>query len=447
MHLLAGDNAVTGSLKLDSSNSDYSTNGGSVYYQAGGSNTVYHICQAASKEGCESVLALEGKATVLRCTEWCQSMIQVDPTLSFTAFSAINDGARLASGRFARGASFAKTEGGLAKWYLSLDGGILHLLYAGDWFADTSGGRGPDKVIVQQGGVSIDTSCSSESTLSVPFEAPVGKIVESIDLPTDEAFANEVYLTPVKVSIQGVGEGAAAIAILDKEHRTIKEIKVVARGTGYDDTTTATIEAAKHIYVSAKQVRYVCKVNLVDAPTTGAGLCKLGSGTFDLQTVNTFKGPVTVQEGTVRFRVAGSLPTNSGLSVGDGATANFSGGYGSSSEPVSVPTLEVAGAALVTGLPKSGLRVTKTLKVDAASGKKASVEGPLVLADGVTISGVDVSKLSAERRNIILEADATGGITCEGSVTLPDVPQGWRAYVFGRRLCVSRERGIMVIIR
>ncbi len=135
------------------------------------------------------------------------------------------------------------------------------------------------------------------------------------------------------------------------------------------------------------------------------------------------------------------------LLIGIGATADFSGGYGSSSEPVTVPTLDVSGAALVTGLPKSGLRVTETLKVSAAIGKTASVNGPLVLADGVTITGIDVAGLNTERKNVVLEADATGGITCEGSVTLPEFPQGWRVYLSGRRLCVGRERGFLMVVR
>lgn len=447
VHLLAGDNAVGGSLKMESSG-DWSTNGGTVYYQAGGSNDVYMIYQSAQKEGCESVLALEGPTTVLKSSEWSVLTMKVDPSLAFTAVSAINDGARLTSGRFARDERCPKTEGAQAKWYLSFDGGIVHQTYHGDWFVDDSGNRAPDKVIVYEGGVSIDTTgCTAEAFFSVPFEAPVGKIVESIDLPTDAAFANEVYLTPVKVEIHGVGAGAAAIAILDRERRTIREIKVVARGTGYDDTTTATIEAAAHQSDSAKQVKYACNVNLAEAPTTGAGLRKLGTGTLDLRKASTFRGPVTVREGTVRFRVANSLPEGASLVVGDGATADFTGGYGAASEPVAVPTLDVAGNALVTGLPEQGLRVTEALKVNAEIGKKAYVAGTLVLADGVTISGIDVANLNAERKNVILEADRKGGILCEGTVNLPEVPKGWRAYISGRRLYVSRERGLAVVIR
>ena len=445
VHLLSGENFIGGTLKMESSGA-YSANGGTVYYQAGGSNVVYGIRQTAEKAGCSSILALEGKDTVLRTTDWNTSMMMVTPSLAFTAIMAINDGARFATGHLARHESYPKTADGQVKWYMSLDGGIVHAGYQGEWFESLD--RAPDKVIVQQGGMAIDTDgCKAQSIFSIPLEAPTGKIVDAIDLPTEEAFANEVYLTPVKVEISGKGEGAAAIAILDTARRTIKEIRVVARGTGYEDgTTTATIEAADRR--NGNPVKYACAVRLADAPATGAGLVKLGAGRLDLKGANTFKGPVTVKQGCVRLARVHALPAEASLVLADGASVDF---RNDSDEPrteqVVVPTLEGFGSAEVLGVSVAGLKVTKELKLHAEIGKRIHIDGPLVLADDVTISGIDVTTLNGERRNVILEVADGCVITREGRINLQGIPEDWKVAISGRKIYARKQTGGVMFIR
>ena len=445
VHLLSGDNDVGGFLKMESTG-DSSANGGTVYYQTGGSNVVYGIRQSAAKAGCSSVLALAGSNTVLRTTNWNMDTMAVAPTLAFTVVMAINDGARLATSRFTRHEKYPKTADGLAKWYMNFDGGIIHTSYQGEWFESLD--RAPDKVIVQQGGMAIDTDgCKAQSIFSIPLEAPTGKIIDAIDLPTDEAFANEVYLTPVKVEIIGKGEGAAAIAILDTARRTIKEIRVVARGTGYEDgTTTATIEAADRR--NGNPAKYVCAVRLADAPATGAGLVKLGAGRLDLKGANTFKGPVTVKQGCVRLARVHALPAEASLVLADGASVDF---RNDSDEPrteqVVVPMLEGSGSGEVLGVSVAGLKVTKELKLHAEIGKRTHIDGPLVLADGVTISGIDVTTLNGERRNVILEVADGCVITREGRLNLQGIPEDWKVAISGRKIYARKQTGGVMFVR
>ena len=442
VHLLSGDNQIGGSLKLESSG-DYSTNGGTVYYQAGGSNTVYILYQTATKANCSSTFVLTGSNTVLTTREWNQHMMVAASDLGFKCVTAINDGARFVAARLARNEGYAKTADSTSKWDLSLDGGIIKQTYQGQLFMNAD--RAPDKVIVQAGGVGIDSAgCSDAVTFSTPFECPTGKVIESIDLPTDDAFRNEVYLTPVKVEINGTGEGAAAIAILDKENRTIKEIRVVARGTGYDDTTTATIEAASHNYDVTKQVRYTCAVHLADAPTTGAGFRKLGAGTVTFNVANTYKGPTAIEQGNILFNAAGSLPEGSGLVFADGTSANFNGGYANTQ--VVVPTLESSGSVSVWGVWNKGVQVTGELKLHPEAGKKCHIDGPLYLADGVTISGIDVADLDPEKVHVMLDA-ANGGIKVLGQINLPELPDRWQVLVRGNDLCVFRPRATVILIK
>lgn len=444
VHLLSGDNQIGGSLKLESSG-EYSTNGGTVYYQAGGSNTIYCLYQAATKANCSSTFVMTGSNTVMMTREWCQHMMVAAPDLGFKCVTAINDGARFVTARLARKDGYVKTAGSTSKWDLSFDGGIIAQTYQGPLFMNAD--RAPDKVIVQAGGVGIDSSgCSAAVTFSTPFECPTGKVIESIDLPTDEAFKSQVYLTPVKVEINGAGEGAAAVAILDKEKRTIKEIRVVARGTGYDDDTTATIEASSHNCDVSKQVRYTCAVHLADAPTTGAGFRKLGAGTVTFNVANTYKGPTVVEQGNVKFSATGALPEGSDLVLFDATTVNFQDGYGAKNEQVVVPTLESSGAVSVWGVWGKGVKVTGELKLHPEAGKKLHVDGPLYLADGVTISGIDVSKLDTEKRNVILDA-ANGGIVAQGQVNLPELPEDWKITISGNDLCVRKQRGCYLFVR
>ena len=72
--------------------------------------------------------------------------------------------------------------------------------------------------------------------------SPSGKVVASIALPSEAANAT-TYCGPAEVTISGTGVGAAAVAEFDSKTRRITGITVVSPGTGYDDTTTATIES------------------------------------------------------------------------------------------------------------------------------------------------------------------------------------------------------------
>ena len=413
---------------------DQSRSGESVYYQTGAAtNRVpgINIGPQANEpipSGGSALVAVEGEGTVFSVygTEGDYGLRLQAPT-ALDAVLAVNDGATLSASRIARLSSPSeKTD---VSFVMSVDGGNVEITHANF----DNGMYPPEKVLVQKGGMTFTTSATPSVAWPAAFEAPVGKIVSSVALPTEEAFLADQgkYIGPAKVTITGTGCGAAAMALFDKDTRKITGVRVVSPGTGYDETTTATIESPDRSSV------YVCAVTLADAPVTGVGFVKRGAGAYTFERANTYRGTTAIEEGTLVFAHERSLPDDSGLSISGGATADCNG------RAVTVPTLS-GGNGTVTDL--ASLTVTDALSLTMASNATLKVDAQLTLADGAVLSlPGSLSDLSENRSNILLQA--TGGIVCAGRVELPTLPSPWKVEIRAKDIYVRKVNGTVIIVR
>ena len=250
---------------------------------------------ASAPNGGRSLVALSGAGTELRA-----SYVTLARTNAFTSVLAVNDGAAFVPARIRKTVE-AKASIHRPAFHISFNGGILKPSKSYDLFDTANHSMDPDTFIIHPSGIVVDTSATRGtsgnpelSEMWMPMGSPSGKVVASIALPSEAANAT-TYCGPAEVTISGTGVGAAAVAEFDSKTRRITGITVVSPGTGYDDTTTATIESPDG------STAYTCAVTMADAVTTG-GLTKRGAQVLRLRGANTYGGPTRCEEGNLVFQ-------------------------------------------------------------------------------------------------------------------------------------------------
>ena len=410
-----------GALKVTSKGGD------ALIWQKGGTmSSRVNLGTENSSAAAQSVLAVEGAGTVFKGEFEYKSY-----DVGANGIVVVNDGAVFQVGRFSRSwlNDWITPESGL---YLLSDGGILKPSFAWGW-ANAEANRRPTAIVVQAKGVTCDTSltaASGESSMTIPFVAPEGRIVKAVSLPTDEAFASDVFLGPPRIRIVGSGVGAVAAAVFDSKTRKVTGIRVLSAGTGYDEDTTAVMESAN------RTATYACAVITEPAPTTSVGFTKTGAGRLDLSGANTWKGPTKVDGGTLKIVNQTSLPTGSSVSVASGATLDLGG------RTHVVPS--VSGAGSITG----SLRVTNALEVAVGSATPLAISGKLTLDSGTTIAvtGVpDADSVPEGTKYSLLTAN--GGVTYGTGLIVTGVPEAWRLRLKGNGIFLGLRSGLSVIVR
>ena len=426
---------MTGGMASGSGNWEIAAGpGAGIYLQTGGTNEVYGMKLGKADGAGHGLVAIEGEGACLQMRAGGSALLMVANNTTGSPFNlVVNDGATLALNAAGMKRSAAVAEGATTRWYCSFDGGVLRPGWFGDFAG--SGATAPDRTIVGAGGFAIDTSkdggdetWAKSARYGQVLECPTGKVVTAISLPTDERFLGAdgaLYLGPTDVTISGKGVGAAAVAVFDEKTRRITGIRVVAGGTGYDENTTATLTSAD------MSVQYVCAVTVTDAPTTGAGFVKRGIHALRLDNANTYKGPTTVEGGTLYLNSVESLPAGSALVVDNAATLAL--------QKNSFTTPSLTGGGTV----KNGTLVTSALNLTTDS--RMTLDGAeLHLADGavVTLTG-DLSALDKTQKYALV----SGTVLCDGSVTLPTLPDRWKLSVRGSGITLKQERGLALVIR
>ena len=402
--------------------------GGGVFHQTGGYAQVWHqFGEGTSSTGAGSsgLYAFEGASTTNVAKEW----VGFQPANAYTGIIAVNDGAHFKAAKVYRESS-ATAAGSLSYFGLSVNGGVRSPGGANSWSGEwCANGATPNDVLVHEDGVIVEPESSGAYSFKFPLAAPTGKVVASIALPASGGFLSDnKYMGPARVVIGGVGRGAAAVAEFDEATRTITGIRVVAPGTGYDDSTTATITS------SDGSTTYSCAVTVADAPTTGAGLTLRGNGTLTLKAANTYRGPTSVEGGSLVFEHADGLPSGSAVKVSAGALLNLNG------IARTIPRLE--GDGMVTG----SLTVTEGLSFAMHSNATMQVSGSVTLADGVVLAlSGSTDDLDAQRKNVLLSA--AGGIVREGAFSVPDLPRPWQVLVSDTSIAVAYPRGTVIVFR
>lgn len=418
-----------------------SKGGEMVFYQTGGVCEAQHKFAAETADGARMLVVVEGSNAIYRAcgAGWCDR-------LGFACLNdvmlilAANEGGVIRTLRLNRDES----EDRRSKFYVSVNGGVIQPTGSDDFFeTGDDNASGPDAVYVHEGGMTLDTSyATGVMDIREPFYGPVGRIVKAIALPTDEAFASEPYIGPAKVTLNGSGTGAAAVALFDENTRTITGIKVVAPGSGYDAETTATIESAD------RTKKYECVVTTEEPSSTGAGLMIKGVAGVRLRAENTFRGPITVCGGTLTLEepsgVDSVLNEDATIDVRAGAT-------------VDLGTKErVLKFIKGSGVVRFGAQLTVSNGVNLAVGDTLNVvndsvesDCPLCLADGVK---VNVTNLPEDPEELVgrqtLLSVTNGRIQYLGAVDLSGVDKTkWSVRLGSSAITVRKREGLAITIR
>ena len=336
-----------------------------------------------------------------------------------------------------------------AKWYLNVDGGVLRLNRGGVYTYESADARLPDKAVVYERGLAIDASVDADMPIS--FEKPSeGKRILNISLPTDDAFKAEAsrIVGPPVVKIDGDGQGATAVALFDDATGSVTNIAVTSSGWGYTQAT-ATLSGG------GLAGSYSCAVALEEQPSSGwKGLSKRGAGKLFMYGANTFKGDVTVEEGTLVFKNANAaqsgMPEGAGITLkGEGSIISF---YQLNTQ-VAVPFFAGCGQA------NNGIfTVTDRIECraeDVFSGRHLRFLQRLVLSEGVKIVVTDPENLvkyaNASKMNVV---EAAKGVTCNGTVSLvfagDDATQyigKWVLEVKDKSIALKPRKGMVIVVR
>ncbi len=438
-----------GLFKLEGGSMHASRAGTAVFHLAGGTNDT-RVTQGGQNQrfylsdygGCSDV-TVSGEGTLL--TTETLRFGGGNGTISTNVFN-VKDGATVKAARF-----FKHRSAGVASLIaVNADGGTLMPTMASDWtgvgptHADFYRGN-PSHFVVWKKGLVVDTSELDGSVSYMPFsfEAPTGKGVASITLPTEGAYTTANYIGRARIVFEDeTGWGASAYAEYDFATKRHTRVVLTSRGCDYSDNAKAYVESPD------RTTRWECALTLSD----NAGLCgelvKRGTHDLHLYATNTFYG-IAVESGTLCAETDGVVPSNTSVRVEQGAALRLP-----SANPVQLSSFTGAGA--VTDRLGNDIAVTVTNALCAAcadlfAGKYANFPAGLTFAPGATFTIADPENLETYVRSgsvTAFTASQVNGTPRLAFAGTPVHPGRWRlvrksdgAYKFGASV------GTVVIVR
>ena len=380
------------------------------------------LCGSSAPAGTTSLLAIEGSNTV--CSVGSFSFNGVN---SVTGLVAVSEGGVFRANRIAYSTD---AQSGQGQFYIHVNGGVLEQSYGYDW----DGGDNKvieNPIIVHEKGCILSATAADDCNVRFKFAKPTGYVVESIDLPTDEAFAaDRTYIGPPVVKIEGEGTGAAAVAVFDRATRTITGIRVLSPGTGYGSSGTVAKIAS-----SNGSREYACAVTVKLAPSESVGLIKRGPAkmTINRDWQKTWNGTTSVEEGTLRMYYVPS--TCEGLAVSRNAVLDLN------NKDCTASVIEGGGT-----ITNANITVAERITLAQKDNETLVLSGALVIADGaeVVLTG-SLADLSEGEDHVLLEAK--GGIVAQGDVIMPEVPEKWQIRVRSNKITLGPKRGMILTIR
>ena len=415
-----------------------------VYYQDGGTTNTFDgefgfgLSSDAAYSG-HAAVTVAGAGTELVAKTYLRMLWSVPGA---EAFVNINDGGVVCVQNLYRLSQNAAM-------YLNLDGGTLRTYAASTYFTyKNEAKRYPTAAVVFEGGFAVDTS-GGNTSMAFPFVSPgaEGRRIASIALPAIPSSEKLLVGSPV-VAISGDGEGASAFALFDDTTRTVTNIVVTSHGWGYT-AATATLSGG------GLAGTYECAVTLEDQPSDGwKGFAKKGAGTLTMTGANTFKGDVTVEDGTLQF--SNSTVAQGGMPEGAGVTVNENGilSFASDSTPVTVPFLAGCGS-----ISRGYFTVTDRIECsadDLFAGRYLKIAQRLALADGARIVITDPERLPLYKKSgkATVVACQKGTLTLGGSVSLAFAEDAaatsanrWKLTFSDKSVTVSAIKGAMLTFR
>ena len=420
-----GSFVQTGGLfKLENGSLSAGRGGTAVFHVSGGTNDT-RVTQGGQAQrfylsdyGGSSDVTVSGEGTLL-ATETLR-FGGGGGTVSTNIFN-VNDGGTVKAARFFK----HQGAGSASLIVVNADGGTLMPTMAFDW---TNSGLSnpnycPSHFVVWNKGLVIDTSESTgsdpSSKMPFSFEAPSGKGVESITLPTDGGYATASYFGPARIVFEDeTGWGASAYAEYDFETKRHTRVVLTSRGCDYSDNAKAYVESPD------RTTRWECALTLSDNAGLGGELVKRGTHDLHLYATNTFYG-IAVESGTLCAETDGVVPSNTSVRVEYGATLRF---------PTSAPLVlsSFAGAGSVPGCEIS---VTKSLRAKCAdlfAGKHADIDGDLTFAPGATFTITDPENLAAYKRCKAAVAFSALHVNGEPTLAFEGKPTGSARWTLSR---------------
>ena len=341
---------------------------------------------------------------------------------------------------------------------INADGGILMPTYPWGWTRSDIGDssffrRNPDHFVLWEKGLVFDTSENeSMSTYgggytAVPFqfEAPTGKGVESVTLPSSGDYTTATYYGIMPIVFEdATGWGASAYAEFDYTTRGFTKVVITSRGCDYSDSAKAYIESPD------RSTRYECGLAL----TSNAGKCgplvKRGAPDLRLYSANTITGGIIVEQGKLLAGRSGVIPANTPVTVAHGATLDLNNQGG-----ITVSTF--AGAGTVTNGNVTVTNAVRATCADLFAGKAAFFANNLTFAEGAVFEITDAENLETYKdagRTVALTAGGTisrvPAVRLTTSAGVPAIVSGtWalRATADGKSLRFGRDKGIIFSFR
>ena len=427
--------------------------GRALFVQKGGTNEVCHTAGETKERTVmgnwnnEATMTVSGTGTVFRTSAF---RMGTEGGLS-TNILNISDCGTFMANRFRRhhllkAGSFA---------CVNANGGVMMPTHPWGWgqASATDGtffARNPDKFILWQNGLVVDTSVSETgnmdpSTLSFAFDAPTGNGVESVGLPDFSEHGSPVYRGIMPIIFEdATGWGASAYAEYNFDTTNLTHIVVTSRGCDYSSEAKAYIESPD------RKSRYECSLVLSDNVGKCGPLVKRGHRDLYLYGTNTITGGIVVEEGKIWLGGDRVVPVDTPLTVMAGATLDLA-----NRKPEFVISSFTGPGTVMNG--NLTMTTIKAKCADLFNGRAAHFTGNVTLADnavfeitdaenlpdykgvnrvvaltvGGTISGTPILKLT--------NSDGTRYTGNDGSLLILDID--------GKTLRLRRKTGLNIIVR
>ena len=341
---------------------------------------------------------------------------------------------------------------------INADGGILMPTYPWGWTRSDYGdasffNRNPGHFVLWEKGLVIDTSENeSMSTYgggytSVPFlfDAPTGKGVESVTLPTSGDYTTATYYGIMPIVFEdATGWGASAYAEFDYTTKGFTKVVITSRGCGYSDSAKAYIESPD------RSTLYECGLALTSNEGKCGPLVKRGAPELRLYSANTITGGIIVEQGTLRTGVRGVVPAHTPVTVAYGATLDL---YNKGDITVST----FAGAGTVSNGSVTVVSAIRATCADLFAGKAATFRNNLSFADGAVFEITDAENLETYKDASKVVALTAGGTisrvpsvrftTSTGASAVVNGAWSLRLSADGKSLRFGRDKGMVISVR
>ena len=380
--------------------------GRAIFVQTGGTNEVCHTAGETKDRTVmgnwnnEATMTVSGTGTVFRTSAF---RMGTAGGLS-TNILNISDGGTFMANRFRR--HHLLTVGSFA--CVNANGGVMMPTHPWGWGnANTSDStfyaRNPDKFILWQNGLVVDTSVSETgnmdpSTLSFAFDAPTGNGVESVDLPDFSEYGSPVYRGIMPIIFEdATGWGASAYAEYNFDTTNLTHVVVTSRGCDYSSEAKAYIESPD------RKSRYECSLVLSDNAGKCGPLVKRGSRDLYLYGTNTITGGIVVEEGKIWLGGDRVVPDDTPLTVMAGATLDLD-----NRKPEFVISSFTGSGTVMNG--NLTMTTIKAKCADLFAGRAAVFSGNVTLAENAVLEITDAENLfnySGVRSVVVLSTTGT----------------------------------------